>query len=120
MIDMQLAVGSLMTLLLDGGASAAKELIKGVAVKGAVTLSKVWQEILTDEPKAHALADRVAKEPDNASANQELRSLLEACLKARPELVQQAEHAINIGEITATDGGVAVGVMNGGQITVTN
>jgi hypothetical protein len=118
MLDLQTIVSTLMTLLLYGGADAAKELIKGVVVNGATEASKTWHELMLAAPEAYPLADRVARDPDDDAVATELRILLERVLEAHPELRPRGDISFTTGDITA-DHGVAGGVITG-NITINN
>ncbi len=120
MIDLQTAVGSLVTLLLSGGPDAAKDLVKGIAVKGADGLSKLWREIFAEKPETYPLADKVAATPQDAEAQQALRAVVEEMLKQRPEWLQQIQQNVATGDITAESGGVAAGVVSDSTITIKN
>lgn len=88
MIAIQAAVSALIGLLATGGSEAAVEIFKGAVIKGAEGIAK----------------------------QQQLRQLLEETFKKHPELLQRNEIGnINIKEVKAKNGGVAVGVNIGGQ-----
>lgn len=117
MLDLQTVVGSLVTLLLVGGPDAAVELIKGSTVNAAVETSNLWRRIFTHEPDSYSLANRVAKDKQDETAQKQLRAFLESTFKAHPELLQGNHiEEINIHKVSAKNGGVAVGVSIGGQI----
>ncbi|WP_058555526.1 hypothetical protein [Thiohalocapsa sp. ML1] len=119
MLDLQTIVSTLMTLLLYGGADAAKELINGVVVNGATEASKTWRALMRKEPEAYPLADRVAQDPDNDAAASELRILLERVLTEHPELRPTGDITVTAGDIKADHGSVAAGVVTG-NITINN
>jgi hypothetical protein len=118
MLDLQTIVSTLMTLLLYGGADAAKELINDVVVNGAVEASKTWRALMREEPEAYPLADRVAQDPNDDTARAELQALLERVLTEHPELWPQGDIRVTTGDITA-DHGVAGAVITG-TITINN
>ena len=120
MINLQATVNSLMTLLLNGGTDAAIELFKGMVVNGAEAVSKIWRDIFSEKPESYPLADRVARNPEDPSARQELRALLEKMLAQRPELLEQVQQTIITGDIKADQGSVAAGVIQDSDVTIKN
>ena len=119
MIEIQTAVTALMGLLATGGSEAAVEIFKGAVVKGAEGIVKLWGDIFAHEPESYPLANQVAKNPDDQAKQQQLRQLLEETLNKHPELLQSNEIGnINIKEVKAKNGGIAVGVNIGGQINL--
>lgn len=119
MLDLQTIVSTLMTLLLYGGADAAKELINGAVVNGAVEASKTWRALMREEPETRPLADRVAQDPNDDTARAELQALLERVLTEHPELRPTGDITVTTGDIKADDGSVAAGVVTG-NITINN
>lgn len=117
MLDLQTIVSTLMTLVLYGGADAAKELIKGVVVRNATEASRTWHELMLAEPEVYPLADRVARAPTDETAVAELRVTLERLLTEHPELVPKGN--VTVGDISADRGSVAAGVI-GGNVTMDN
>jgi hypothetical protein len=79
MLDLQTIVSSLMTLLLYGGADAAKELIKGVVVTNAVEASKTWHDLMLAAPATYPLADRTARDPNDDAAAADCAACWSAC-----------------------------------------
>ena len=120
MIEEQAALDSLMTVLADGGADAAKVLVKGAVINGAKAVSNAWRDIFSEDPESYPLANRVASNPDDTSAQEELKALVKELLEQRPELVEQVRQTITTGDIRADKGSVAVGVMSGSTVNITN
>ena len=120
MVDVPVAVETLIKVLVAGGTSAATELFKGAVLNGAKSLSHLWRTIFADKPESRPLADTVAKDPQNAAAQQALCSLLEDFLKQNPSHLQQIQQSIHFGDVKAEGGSVVVGVLRDGNITVIN
>jgi hypothetical protein len=119
MLELQNAVGSMMEFLLNGGAAAAKDLLKGMVVKGAVDVSKLWHEVFQKDTKTKQLVDRLAQDPQDLSAQTELRALLEDMLRQHPGLRQQAQKVIKAKKtINAINGSVAAETINNTIITI--
>ncbi len=119
MIDLQTIVSSLMTLLLYGGADAAKDLIKGVVVNKATEASQAWRGLMLAEPDVYPLADRVAKAPGDTAAVEALRALLERVLTEHPGLVPKGDIAVTTGDLHAEGGSVAAAVVSG-KVSIEN
>lgn len=119
MLDLQTIVSSLMTLLLYGGADAAKELIKGVVVNSATEASRTWHELMLAEPEVYPLADRVARAPADEAAAAALSATLERVLTAHPELMPKGDITVTVGSVSADRGSVAAGVIEG-HVTIDN
>lgn len=120
MIDLQTIVSTLMTLLLYGGADAAKELLKGVVVNNAVEASQAWRELMLAEPAVYPLADRVARAPEDDVAKVELRAALERVFAEHPELMPKGDLQVTTGDITADNGSLAAGMVTGSTVTIHN
>lgn len=116
MVDLQTIVLSLMTLLLNGGADAAKELIKGAVVNNVTDISRTWQALMHEEPELYPLADRYARAPDDAAARDALKALLEQVLSANPDLLP----AGGFTAISADHGSVAAREISHSTISITN
>jgi hypothetical protein len=88
MSELQIAVSSLMELLLDGGPEAASGLIKETAAAGAQSLANVCAEIFANRPQARSLADTVAHDPGDSAARQALREIMTEVLHDNPGLLR--------------------------------
>ena len=108
MIELQTAVATLMTLLMNGGPEAAEVLVKGMVLKGAKEASQLWKKVFEEAPEAPLLAGRVARGPCNVDDQQALERLLSKALSEHPEWWQGER--IAMGNVTANNGGIAVGV----------
>lgn len=117
MIDLQTAVGSMVTFLLSGGPEAINELIKGVVVGGAQDASDLWHQVFRKRPESKALAERLAHDPQDTDARTQIQQSLEHVFREHPELLQRAG---NIQIIRADDGSVAAGEISGSTITINN
>ena len=119
MIEIQTAISSLLGLLETGGTEAAVDIIKGTVIKGAEGVCKLWRDIFASKPDSYPLADQVARNPKDQAKLRRLRHMLEETLQKHPELLQSNEiGTVNIKEVKAKNGGVAIGVNVGGQINL--
>ena len=124
MVDLSMAVDTLINVLQSGGASAAKDLIKGAVYKGAEAVSKLWHTIFDDKPEAYPLAIKVAQERENSDAQRALRTMLEEYLSQHPQVLQQLQQKSiqvgNVGGITADQSSVAAAVISHSTIKINN
>ncbi len=114
----------LMTALMAGGKGAAKDIFKGVILQGKDSVVKLWQDVFGNKPEAYLLADQVAAAPDNQKLQEDLRQMLRGILKKMPQdrlqQVVSGDVSIQIDEVKAENGGVAIGVNMGGNVRVHN
>ena len=120
MTELQTAVDTMMSLILAGGADAAKDLVKGQVLAGAAAVSRAWRALFGEAPDAYPLADRVAREPGNLEQAEALRALVTRVLTEHPELAQGLSVQVRTGDIQAAGGSVAAAVIHGSPITITN
>ena len=120
MIELQAAVDTMMTMIVSGGAEAAKELFTGMALSGAKEVSRAWHDLFAEAPDAYPLADRVARDPTDPDLEADLRALLERVLREHPELRPSVGQAVQTGDIRAEHGSVAAAVIQGSTLTIDN
>lgn len=119
MKDLQTIGNSMIDLLRIGGVDATKELVRGRAINDDQQLSNIWREVFAEKLESRLLADQVAQNPKNKTAQEELLTLLKEVLARHPNLVQQVQPNVTTGNITAGKGGVA-GAVFSGNVEITN
>lgn len=90
------------------------------AFQRAEAVSKIWRDIFSEKPESYPLADRVARDPEDSSAYEELRALLEKVPAQRPELLEQVQQRFIMGDMKADKGSVAAGVIQHSNVTIKN
>ena len=122
MVDLQTAVSTLMEFALNDGDSAMKDLLKGVAVNSATGLVKVWQDIFAKDDNSKDLIIKLQDE-DNPALRTDVEAIISKVLEDNPHILKQMtlnQQNIDIKEVKAKKGGIAIGGMNDSKLKVIN
>lgn len=112
MINAQLAASDLMS-------SLGKDNVGIELLTGAEQISDIWPQIFRIKPEFEKLVFEVSK-ASNQTAIKNLRVSLEKVLKENPDLLQQMQPTITIGNISADNGSVATAVNSGSTVHIEN
>lgn len=121
MVDLQTAVSSLMEFAFSGGEGAMQELLKGTVVNSATGLTKVWQDIFDKESSSKDLVVQLQTDNSNKALQLGLKAIITQVLTENPEILEREKASFNlqnirVDNVKAKDGGIAIGVMTGGEV----